>query len=52
MLRAEASTGTRAGITIAEMMPTPEHAWVPDGAGRRYFGEFRLQITDAAAAHG
>ncbi|MEU2703625.1 lantibiotic dehydratase [Micromonospora aurantiaca] len=34
-------------FTVSEMLPAPEQAWVPDGAGRRYFSELRLHITDA-----
>ncbi|MGW3612188.1 thioesterase domain-containing protein [Micromonospora sp. NPDC005163] len=35
-------------LVVSEMLPTPEDAWVPDAAGRRYFSELRLHIVDAA----
>lgn len=51
MLRAaNASTGGNARVTITEMLPAPGQAWVPDAAGRRYFGEIRLHVTDPAQA--
>ncbi|WP_338028155.1 lantibiotic dehydratase [Actinocatenispora thailandica] len=47
---------TRAGrdvpVSVTEMLPTPDECWVPDAAGRRYFSELRLQITDAEAMDG
>ncbi|WFE40018.1 thioesterase domain-containing protein [Micromonospora sp. WMMD998] len=33
-------------LTVSEMLPEPEQAWVPDGDGRRYFSELRLHLTD------
>lgn len=38
--------GDDVSLVVSEMLPTPEQAWVPDGAGRRYFSELRLQIVD------
>ncbi|MEU2612184.1 thioesterase domain-containing protein [Micromonospora sp. NPDC007271] len=38
--------GDGVSLVVSEMLPTPEQAWVPDGAGRRYFSELRLQIVD------
>jgi hypothetical protein len=35
-------------VTVSEMLPGPEHAWVPDAEGRRYLSELRMQITDDA----
>ncbi|GLY70305.1 lantibiotic dehydratase [Amycolatopsis taiwanensis] len=37
-------------LTVTEMLPAPEEAWVPDGQGRRYFSEMRLQFRDPEAA--
>jgi hypothetical protein len=37
-------------MTITEMLPTPEQAWVPDRAGRRYVSELRLQVVDPQPA--
>jgi len=34
------------------MLPTPEQAWVPDAAGRRYFSELRLHVVDPMTAGG
>ncbi|MCZ7438060.1 lantibiotic dehydratase [Micromonospora sp. WMMC241] len=39
--------GDAVPLTVSEMLPAPDQAWVPDGAGRRYFSELRLHITDA-----
>ena len=41
--------GDGVSLTVSEMLPTPDQAWVPDGAGRRYFSELRLHIVDADA---
>jgi surfactin synthase thioesterase subunit len=38
--------GERVPLTVSEMLPTPDDAWVPDGAGRRYFSELRLHLVD------
>ncbi|WBB71198.1 lantibiotic dehydratase [Micromonospora sp. WMMD1128] len=49
LVRAARGTGgDGVPLTVSEMLPGPEHAWVPDGAGRRYFSELRLHITDPA----
>ncbi|HUZ54890.1 MAG TPA: lantibiotic dehydratase [Streptosporangiaceae bacterium] len=51
MLRAAArSAGPDAGLTVTEMLPGPDHAWVPDSAGRRYLSELRLQVCDPVPA--
>ena len=33
-------------VVVSEMLPGPEHAWVPDAAGRRYLSELRLHLVD------
>ncbi|MFR9777625.1 thioesterase domain-containing protein [Micromonospora sp. MS34] len=38
--------GDGVSLVVSEMLPTPEQAWVPDGDGKRYFSELRLQIVD------
>ncbi|NBE83205.1 thioesterase domain-containing protein [Micromonospora rubida] len=38
--------GDGVSLTVSEMLPTPDDAWVPDAAGRRYFSELRLHIVD------
>lgn len=53
MLRgARAKGGPDVGITVTELLPGPEHAWLVDAAGRRYASELRLQIRDPAPAGG
>ena len=47
---ARASATGPVGVTITEMLPTPDQAWVPDRAGRRYASELRLQIVDPRPA--
>lgn len=37
-------------LTVTELLPAPEQAWVPDGAGRRYLSELRMAVRDPAAA--
>jgi hypothetical protein len=50
MLRtARTDGGDAVSVTVSEMLPTPEQAWVPDAAGRRYFSELRLHLVDAPA---
>jgi surfactin synthase thioesterase subunit len=58
MLRtAGAEHGQDVPVTLTELLPTPEQAWVPDAQGRRYYSELRLHIRDprtpapAPAAH-
>ncbi|WP_435817855.1 thioesterase domain-containing protein [Micromonospora chersina] len=38
--------GDGVSLTVSEMLPTTDQAWVPDGAGRRYFSELRLHLVD------
>jgi hypothetical protein len=35
-------------LRVAEMLPTPEQAWLPDARGRRYTTELRLAAFDVA----
>lgn len=50
MLRsAERAGGPDTEITVTEMLPTPEQAWLTDTEGRRYCSELRLQLCDPAA---
>jgi len=55
MLRtARTEHGPDVPVTLTELLPTPEQAWVPDAQGRRYYSELRLHIRDpraASAAH-
>ncbi|MFI2713602.1 thioesterase domain-containing protein [Micromonospora sp. NPDC018662] len=41
--------GDDVSLTVSEMLPDPTQAWVPDAAGRRYFSELRLHLTDTGA---
>lgn len=42
--------GPDAPVSVTEPLPGPEHAWLPDAAGRRYHSELRLQIRDPQPA--
>jgi Lantibiotic dehydratase, N terminus len=47
MLRAAmAQGGGEVEVCVTEMIPTPDQAWLPDAAGRRYLSELRLQVRD------
>ena len=41
-----AGDGTR--LTISELLPRPDQAWLPDAAGNRYFSELRITVVDPA----
>ncbi|MEJ3749164.1 thioesterase domain-containing protein [Actinomycetes bacterium KLBMP 9797] len=46
-LRAAAATaGGGCEVTVTEMLPAPDQAWVVDGAGERYLSELRIQVSD------
>lgn len=44
--RAREQGGADVPVTFTELLPGPEHAWLTDRAGRRYFSELRLQLRD------
>jgi hypothetical protein len=51
MLRsARAAGGDGVPVTVTEMLPTPDQAWLPDAAGRRYLSELRLHARDPRPA--
>ncbi|WP_412538006.1 lantibiotic dehydratase [Longispora sp. K20-0274] len=51
MLRAAAvDSGGGVSVTVSEMLPAVAQAWVPDAAGRTYFSELRIQLTDPEEA--
>src|SRR6185437_15518415 len=51
LLRAARQQGGPAtAVTITELLPGTEHAWLTDANGTRYSSELRLQIRDPAAA--
>jgi len=45
---ARTKVGEDASVTVTELLPGPEDAWLVDAAGRRYTSELRLQIRDPA----
>lgn len=49
-LRAAARAGKDSALTLTELLPGPEHAWVPDAEGRTYLSELRVQLRDPEAA--
>jgi hypothetical protein len=49
MIRRMLATGNKEGrVTLSEMLPTPEQAWLPDGDGQTYTSEFRMVAWDLA----
>jgi hypothetical protein len=49
MLRsADTAAGPATRITISELLPGPDQAWLPDADGNRYFSELRLTAVDPA----
>jgi hypothetical protein len=50
MLRsATRNVGPGAAVTITEMLPGPDRAWLTDAAGRHYSSELRLHLVDPAS---
>jgi len=41
--------GPDAAVTLTEMLPTPDEAWLPDAEGGRYTSELRLVAVDPDA---
>jgi hypothetical protein len=44
--RTRRHAGADATVTIVEMLPTPEQAWLTDGQGQRYTAELRVVAVD------
>lgn len=42
--------GEDVSVVVSELLPGPDQAWVPDGAGNRYGSELRMHIVDAESA--
>ncbi len=40
------TAGPDVDVVVSELLPDPSHAWVPDGQGRRYASELRMQLRD------
>lgn len=45
-LRAAARAGKDTTLMLTELLPGPEHAWLPDAEGRTYLSELRIQLRD------
>jgi len=44
--RSRRDVGADATVTVVEMLPTPDEAWLTDAAGRRYTSELRMVAVD------
>jgi hypothetical protein len=50
--RARRNAGADATVTVTEMLPTPDQAWLTDAQGRRYTAELRMVAVDQKTAAG
>jgi hypothetical protein len=48
--RARRTGGAAATVTVAEMLPTPDQAWLTDAQGQRYTSELRMVAVDQLTA--
>jgi Lantibiotic dehydratase, N terminus len=48
--RARRNAGADATVTVVEMLPTPDQAWLTDGQGQRYSAELRMVAVDQKPA--
>jgi hypothetical protein len=48
--RSRRTAGPDATVSVAEMMPTPDQAWLTDAQGQRYTAELRMVAVDQLAA--
>ena len=48
--RSRRNVGAGATVTVAEMLPTPDQAWLTDARGLRYTAELRMVAVDQTAA--
>ena len=44
--RCRRAAGAEATVSVVEMLPTPDQAWLADAQGRRYSAELRMVVTD------
>jgi hypothetical protein len=44
--QASRQEGADGSITLTEMLPTPDQAWLPDAEGRHYTSELRMAAVD------
>jgi Lantibiotic dehydratase, N terminus len=49
--RSRRDVGADAKVTITEMVPSPDEAWLTDSEGRRYTTELRMVAVDQASAY-
>jgi len=48
--RSRRTVGPEATVNVAEMMPTPDQAWLTDAQGQHYTAELRMVAVDQLAA--
>ncbi len=48
--RARRKAGADATVTVAEMLPAPDEAWLTDAQGQRYTAELRMVAVDQKTA--
>jgi len=48
--RSRRSVGAEAAVTVTEMLPTPDQAWLTDSRGQRYSAELRMVAADQRPA--
>ena len=48
--RSRRNAGAEATVTVVEMLPTPDQAWLTDARGQRYTAELRVVAVDQATA--
>ena len=48
--RARHHAGAEATVTVVEMLPAPDQAWLVDAGGQRYTSELRLVAVDQQTA--
>jgi hypothetical protein len=51
-IRRLAARDPQARLTVSEMLPTPEQAWLTDDLGNRYTSELRFVAVDRSALPG
>jgi hypothetical protein len=44
--RSRRNAGVEATVTVTEMLPTPDQAWLADAQGQRYSAELRMVAVD------
>jgi len=49
--RSRRNAGADATVTVVEMLPTPDQAWLADASGERYTAELRMVAVDQKMAH-